>query len=148
VVMTSNLGNQLWEGGRSVGRTEIIPVLQRHFRPEFLNRIDEIVVFHPLSKEHLAEIVDIQLKRVAQLLAERGYTLEVSEAAREYLAEVGYDPDFGARPLKRAIQRELQDPLAMKILSGELHEGETIRVDRAEEGLSFTPVVQAEVIES
>jgi ATP-dependent Clp protease ATP-binding subunit ClpB len=148
VIMTSNLGNQLWEGGHNVSRAEIIPVLQQHFRPEFLNRIDEIVVFHPLTREHLAEIVSIQLRRVAQLLAERGYTLEVSEAAREYLAEVGYDPDFGARPLKRAIQRELQDPLAMKILSGDLHEGETIRVDRAEEGLSFTPVVQAEVIES
>jgi ATP-dependent Clp protease ATP-binding subunit ClpB len=147
VILTSNLGNQLWEGGREVTRAEIMPVLQMHFRPEFLNRIDEIVVFHPLTREHLAEIVNIQLKRVAQLLAERGYTLEVSEAAREYLAEVGYDPDFGARPLKRAIQRELQDPLALQILSGNFREGEIIRVDRGAEGLTFTPVVQAEVVE-
>jgi ATP-dependent Clp protease ATP-binding subunit ClpB len=112
-----------------------------------LNRIDEIVIFHPLTREHLAEIVDIQLGRVAKLLAERGFTLEVSEAAREYLAEVGYDPDFGARPLKRAIQRELQDALALKLLSGEFHEGEIIRVERGEEGLTFTPVLPAEVIE-
>jgi ATP-dependent Clp protease ATP-binding subunit ClpB len=147
VIMTSNLGNTLWEGGRQVTRDEIIRVLQTQFRPEFLNRIDEIVVFHPLTRQHLAEIVDIQLRQVAGRLAERGFTLEVSEAAREYLAEVGYDPDFGARPLKRAIQRELQDPLALKILSGELHEGETVQVERGEEGLTFSPVIRAEVVE-
>jgi ATP-dependent Clp protease ATP-binding subunit ClpB len=135
--MTSNLGNQLWEGGRQVSRDEVTAMLQAYFRPEFLNRIDEIVLFHPLTKEHIAEIVDIQLRRVAALLAERGYTLEVSEAAREYLAEVGYDPDFGARPLKRAIQRELQDPLALKILSGDIGEGELVQVDRGPEGLEF-----------
>ncbi len=146
VIMTSNLGNTLWEGGRQVSRDEITPVLQAHFRPEFLNRIDEIVVFHPLSKEHLAEIVDIQLRHVAARLAERGYTLEVSEAAREYLAEVGYDPDYGARPLKRAIQRELQDPLALKILSGEFHEGDTIQVERGPEGLIFTSMVEGEMV--
>ncbi len=121
--------------------------MQAHFRPEFLNRIDEIVIFHPLTREHLAEIVDIQLRHVAARLAERGYTLEVSEAAREYLAEAGYDPDFGARPLKRAIQRELQDPLALKILSGEFHEGDIVRVERGAEGLELTPVIQGEVVE-
>jgi ATP-dependent Clp protease ATP-binding subunit ClpB len=144
--MTSNLGNQLWDGGRQVSRDEITTVLQAHFRPEFLNRIDEIVVFHPLTREHISEIVGIQLRRVAGLLAERGYALEVSEAAREYLAEVGYDPDFGARPLKRAIQRELQDPLALKILSGELGEAELVRVERGPEGLEFVPVHTAEAI--
>jgi ATP-dependent Clp protease ATP-binding subunit ClpB len=144
--MTSNLGNNLWEGGRQVSRDEVIHVLQAHFRPEFLNRIDEIVVFHPLSREHLAEIVDIQLRHVAVRLAERGYSLEVSEAAREYLAEVGYDPDYGARPLKRAIQRELQDPLALKVLSGEFHEGDTIQVERGGEGLIFTPMVEGEIV--
>ncbi len=137
VIMTSNLGNTLWEGGRSVGRDEIVQVLQTHFRPEFLNRIDEIVVFHPLRKEHLAGIVDIQLRRVAQRLAEKGLRLEVSEAAREYLAEVGYDPAFGARPLKRAIQRELLDPLSLKVLAGDFGEGDAIRVDRGESGLTF-----------
>ncbi|HSB03348.1 MAG TPA: ATP-dependent Clp protease ATP-binding subunit, partial [Anaerolineales bacterium] len=102
------------------------------------NRIDEIVVFHPLRKEHLAEIVGIQLRHVKDLLADKGYRLEVSAAAREYLAEVGYDPTFGARPLKRAIQRELQDPLALKILSGDFHEGDTILVDRGPDGLTFS----------
>ncbi len=149
VIMTSNLGNQLWEGGKSVTRDEIVGVLQGHFRPEFLNRIDEIVVFHPLRKEHLAGIIDIQLRRVSKLLADKGFQLEVTEAAREYLADVGYDPDFGARPLKRTIQRELQDPLALKILSGEFHEGQTIKVDRGKEGLTFTvgtPVAEGEVV--
>jgi len=152
VIMTSNLGNELWMGrdpvsGAAVSRDALTHILQAHFRPEFLNRIDEIVIFHPLSREHLAEIVNIQLRRVTNLLAGRGYTLEVSEAAREYLADVGYDPDFGARPLKRAIQRELQDALALKLLSGEFHEGEVIHVDRGEGGLTFSAVVQAEVVE-
>lgn len=147
VIMTSNLGTELWEGGKDVAREDIYRVLQAHFRPEFLNRVDEIVIFHPLTREDLAEIVGIQLRHVSELMEERGYLLEVSEAAREYLSEVGYDPDFGARPLKRAIQRELQDPLAMKILSGEFHEGDLIRVDRGTTGLEFTKVVQAEVVE-
>jgi ATP-dependent Clp protease ATP-binding subunit ClpB len=149
VIMTSNLGNELWIGRdgtqENVTRDMLTQVLQAHFRPEFLNRIDEIVIFHPLTREHIALIVDIQLRRVAQLLKERGYILEVSEAAREYLADVGYDPDFGARPLKRAIQRELQDPLALAILSGEFSEGAVISVDRSsEEGLNFTPVSRPE----
>jgi len=150
VIMTSNLGNQLWKGGRTVARGEITQVLQNHFRPEFLNRIDEIVVFHPLGKEHLASIVGIQLKRVRHLLEEKGFYLEVTNAAREYLAKVGYDPDFGARPLKRAIQRELQDPLALKILSGDFSEGDTIRVDCGENELVFSigvPLVEGEIIE-
>ncbi len=147
VIMTSNLGNQLWEGGRQASRDEITRVLQAQFRPEFLNRIDEIVIFHQLTRQDLTIIVDIQLRRVAKLLSERSLTLEVTEAAREYLAEVGYDADFGARPLKRAIQRELQDPLALRILSGDFHDGDTIRVDRGAEGLEFTAVAQAEVVE-
>jgi ATP-dependent Clp protease ATP-binding subunit ClpB len=151
IIMTSNLGNTLWESGRPAPtREEITRVLQMHFRPEFLNRIDEIVVFHPLTRKHIAGIVDIQLRRISRLLAEKGYQIEVTEAAREYLAEVGYDPQFGARPLKRAIQRELQDPLAIKILAGEFKEGDVIRVDRGAAGLSFTkaiPVVEAEVVE-
>lgn len=147
VIMTSNLGSQLWEGGREVSRDEITQVLQAHFRPEFLNRIDEIVVFHRLTRQDLAEIVSIQLRNLIKIVAERGFQLEVSEAAREYLAEIGYDPDFGARPLKRAIQRELQDPLALKILSGDFHEGETIRVDRGPDGLTFTPVAEAQAVE-
>jgi len=137
VIMTSNLGNTLWEGGHSATRDEINSMLQNHFRPEFLNRIDEIVIFHPLTREHLSGILNIQLGRVSQLLADKGHRLEVSEAAREYLVEVGFDPTFGARPLKRTLQRELQDPLALNILSGEFKEGGTILVERGGDGLVF-----------
>jgi ATP-dependent Clp protease ATP-binding subunit ClpB len=147
VIMTSNLGNQLWGGGKIASRDEITAVLQAHFRPEFLNRIDEIVTFHPLDKEHLKQIVEIQLRRVAELLAERSFDLEVSPEAVDYLTEAGYNPDFGARPLKRAIQRELQDPLALSILSGDFLEGELIRVDRGEEALKFSPLGQPAVLE-
>lgn len=137
VIMTSNLGNQLWEGGHTVSREEITRVLQNHFRPEFLNRIDEIVIFHPLGREHLDGIIEIQLRRLADLLAQKGYSLEVSPDARKFLAEVGYDPAFGARPLKRAIQRELQDSLALHILNGEFPEGATIHVDYDGSHLTF-----------
>ncbi|GAP19890.1 ATP-dependent chaperone ClpB [Leptolinea tardivitalis] len=143
VIMTSNLGSELWmDRQKSVSRDEITHVLQVHFRPEFLNRIDEIVVFHSLTREDIAEIVGIQLKRVAALLEEKGFLLDVTPAARTWLGEMGYDPDFGARPLKRTIQRELQDPLAIKILAGDFKPGETILVDKGENGLTFTPVVQ------
>jgi ATP-dependent Clp protease ATP-binding subunit ClpB len=121
-------------------------VLQAHFRPEFLNRLDEIVIFHPLTREDLAFIVDIQLQRVKRMLAERRYNLEVSEDAKNYLAEIGYDPDYGARPLKRAIQRELQDPLAMRLLAGDFRPGETIGVERGEQGLEFIPILEGEVL--
>jgi ATP-dependent Clp protease ATP-binding subunit ClpB len=137
IIMTSNLGNQLWSGGGQVSRDQITAVLQNHFRPEFLNRVDEIVIFHPLAREDLKSIVEIQLRRVEALLAERGYRLQVSPAALEYLAQSGYDPDFGARPLKRTIQRELQDPLALKLLSGDLAEGALIKVDAGKDGLTF-----------
>ena len=148
VIMTSNLGNQLWEGEQEVTRDAINRILQNHFRPEFLNRIDEIVVFHPLTREQLAEVVDFQLRRVSKLLGDKGYYLEVSQAAKEFLADEGYDPAFGARPLKRAIQRELQDPLALKILAGEFREGDVIEVDRGKDGLVFTTAVQGEVVEA
>ncbi|MBK8616395.1 MAG: hypothetical protein IPN96_04625 [Anaerolineales bacterium] len=112
--MTSNLGGELWMGGKAanVTRDMITKVLQAHFKPEFLNRIDEIIIFHSLSREDLVHVVEIQLRHVSTLLAERGYRLDISPLARAYLAEVGYDADYGARPLKRAIQRELQDPLS------------------------------------
>jgi ATP-dependent Clp protease ATP-binding subunit ClpB len=144
VIMTSNLGSELWvssisdEGrAKEVTREQINRLLQAHFRPEFLNRVDEIVVFHPLTREDLAQIVDIQLERVAALMAGRGLTLQVDPEARAYLAEVGYDPDYGARPLKRTIQREVQDPLALKVVGGEISEGDTVRVSRRPDGLAF-----------
>ena len=151
VIMTSNLGSELWmtsiaveDGVKQVTRDQINRLLQAHFRPEFLNRVDEIVVFHPLTREDLAWIVDIQLERVAALMAGRGLTLQVEPGARAYLAEVGYDPDFGARPLKRAIQRELQDPLALKVVGGEISEGDIVRVSHGADGLVFETVTAAE----
>jgi len=142
IIMTSNLGSQLWmnnESGqpRQVTRDEIVDLLKNFFRPEFLNRVDEIVVFKPLTRENLGEIVGIQLRYVSNLLADRGLKLEISPAASEWLADVGYDPEFGARPLKRAIQREVHDPLALKILSGEFKEGDTIKIDLVDGSLSF-----------
>jgi len=150
VIMTSNLGSELWMSSvedenqiREVSRDQINRLLQAHFRPEFLNRVDEIVVFTPLTKEDLAKIVDIQLNRVANLMQDRNLTLKVDQAARDYLAELGYDPDFGARPLKRTIQREVQDPLALKVVAGEVKEGDTIRVTKGPAGLQFD-VIKAE----
>ncbi len=142
IIMTSNLGSQLWmkdETGqpKKVTREEIVDLLKNFFRPEFLNRVDEIVVFKPLTRENLGEIVGIQLRHVSKLLEDRGFKLEISPAARDWLADVGYDPEFGARPLKRAIQKEVQDPLALKLLSGDFHEGDTIRIDLADGGLTF-----------
>ena len=143
IIMTSNLGSQLWmhdekDQPKGVSRDEIVDLLKNFFRPEFLNRVDEIVVFKPLTRENLGEIVSIQMRHVSDLLAERGLRLEISPAASEWLADAGYDPEFGARPLKRAIQREVQDPLALKILSGAFREGDTIKIDLTEDHLSFT----------
>jgi len=150
VIMTSNLGSELWMSSvedknqvREVSRDQINRLLQAHFRPEFLNRVDEIVVFTPLTREDLAKIVDLQLERVAALMSVRNLKLKVDQVARDYLAELGYDPDFGARPLKRTIQREVQDPLALKVVSGEVKEGDTIRVTRGPAGLQFE-VISAE----
>jgi ATP-dependent Clp protease ATP-binding subunit ClpB len=148
VIMTSNLGSELWSEGGTQAATEdqLRALLTRHFRPEFLNRVDEIVVFHRLAREQLARIVEIQLHRVSDRLGESGYGLEVTEAARLHLAEVGYDPLYGARPLKRAIQRELQDPLALRLLAGEFKPGQTILVDRGEKSLTFTPAARRESV--
>lgn len=147
VIMTSNLGSELWMSTvkdqsevKEVSRDQINRLLQAHFRPEFLNRVDEIVIFHPLTKDDLKKIVDIQLERVAKLMAQRKLIMKVDQDAREYLAEEGYDPNFGARPLKRTIQRELQDPLAMKVVSGEISEGDTVRVSRGAHGLTFETI--------
>jgi ATP-dependent Clp protease ATP-binding subunit ClpB len=107
------------------------------FRPEFLNRIDEIVEFHPLSKDQIGEIVELQLRRVEARLAERGLRLELTVAAKEILAGAGWDPTYGARPLKRAIQRLLENPLALRLLEGEFAEGDTVRVDARDGELSF-----------
>jgi ATP-dependent Clp protease ATP-binding subunit ClpB len=107
------------------------------FRPEFLNRIDEIVEFEPLTREQIAEIVELQLRRLRERLAERGLRLELTDAAKEGLAEAGWDPTYGARPLKRAIQRMLENPLALRLLEGDFGEGDTVRVEAKDGELVF-----------
>jgi ATP-dependent Clp protease ATP-binding subunit ClpB len=110
-------------------------MVRAHFRPEFLNRLDEIVLFERLSREHMAGIVDIQLRTLTARLAERKVTLDVGDEARAWLADRGYDPVYGARPLKRVIQKAVQDPLAELILSGALHDGDTVPVTVGPDGL-------------
>jgi ATP-dependent Clp protease ATP-binding subunit ClpB len=107
----------------------VTEALRAHFKPEFLNRVDDVEIFHQLAREHIDRIVEIQLERVRKLLAERRITLELSDDAKRLLAEKGYDPHYGARPLKRVIQRLVQDPLALKILEGEFPEGSKISAD-------------------
>ncbi|PTM96614.1 ATP-dependent chaperone ClpB [Mycoplana dimorpha] len=142
IIMTSNLGaeylTRLGEGEDSDQvRDEVMEVVKAHFRPEFLNRVDEIILFHRLRRAEMGAIVEIQLKRVRQLLADRKITLEMDEDATHWLAEKGYDPVYGARPLKRAIQKYLQDPLAEKILSDEVPDGSTVRVTAGSDRLLF-----------
>jgi len=140
IIMTSNLGAEYLvsqaEGEDSDAvRGEVMDVVRAHFRPEFLNRVDEIILFHRLKRAHMAAIVDIQLARLERLLADRKITITLDEAARAWLAEKGYDPAYGARPLKRAIQKNLQDPLAEQILAGRVKDGETVAVSAAADGL-------------
>ena len=111
--------------------------LRAHFRPEFLNRIDEIIFFHALSREHLKKIIDIQIAGLMKRLAERKIHVELTDAAKEQLVREGYDPTYGARPLKRTIQRRVLDPLAMRVLEGDFLEGATVRVDAGADGLVF-----------
>jgi ATP-dependent Clp protease ATP-binding subunit ClpB len=133
LIMTSNIGSQyivsLGEEQREELLKRVDEALRAHFKPEFLNRIDETIVFHQLGREHFHRIVDIQLERVQRLLSDRRIAIEVTDEAKDLLAEKGYDPHYGARPLKRVIQRLLQDPLAMKILEGEFPEGSKVLVD-------------------
>jgi ATP-dependent Clp protease ATP-binding subunit ClpB len=130
VIMTSNTGSRwIKELGVEAARDKVLEELDRTFRPEFLNRVDEVILFRNLTRDDLARIVDIQARHLQALLAERRIGLELSNAARQYLADAGFDPVYGARPLKRVIQREVQDPLALALLRGEFREGETVRVD-------------------
>lgn len=145
VIMTSNLGSEFILGATDMNAIEpqIREILHQNFRPELLNRIDEILMFNRLGKEHILKIADIQLAIVAKRLAGRRLTLDVTDEARAYLADIGFDPQFGARPLKRAIQAELENPLAKAVLSGQFPDGSTIRVSRkdGEAKLSFSRVV-------
>ncbi len=138
LIMTSNIGSQYilemgtqnWEQVE----TKVLELLRQTFRPEFLNRVDDVIIFRPLSTQDIAKIVDLQIKRVERLVAERKLRLEVTPAAKQLIVAEGYDPVYGARPLKRAIQRLLQNPLAMAVLEGRYTEGDTVRVDRAKDG--------------
>jgi len=143
IILTSNLGSQYLanlEEGQDVESVEpqVMEIVRGHFRPEFLNRLDEIILFHRLGQEHMAPIVDIQVARVAKLLKDRKITLDLSDAAKRWLGRVGYDPVYGARPLKRAVQRYLQDPLAEKLLGGEIPDGSTVTIDEGDGALAIT----------
>jgi ATP-dependent Clp protease ATP-binding subunit ClpB len=142
IIMTSNLGSQRIQelaGEENYARMKaaVMEVVTQHFRPEFINRIDDVVVFHPLNSVHLRKIVDIQLRFLHDRLAERDMGLSLDDAARERLADAGFDPVYGARPLKRAIQQQLENPLAQRILSGDFEPGDTIRVTAKAGGLDF-----------
>ena len=159
VIMTSNLGSHIiQEWFESRGRREeahskksesrdldsykelekqVMAELKRHFRPEFLNRVDDVIIFQSLDEEELARIVDIQLERLGKRLAQQNLTLDVDAAAKKLLAKEGYDPQFGARPLKRAVQEQLLNPLSMKLLDGEFKPGDRIKVKASNDGLTF-----------
>jgi ATP-dependent Clp protease ATP-binding subunit ClpB len=140
IIMTSNLGSEYLisqaEGeDTDAVRDQVMAVVRAHFRPEFLNRVDEILLFHRLKREEMAGIVDIQIKRLQKLLADRKLTIELDDKAREWLGQKGYDPAYGARPLKRVIQKYVQDPLAELVLQGKLREGDTVKITAGKDGL-------------
>jgi ATP-dependent Clp protease ATP-binding subunit ClpB len=150
--MTSNLGSSYLqsENIRSAeafdeASKQVMDALHGHFKPEFLNRVDDIVIFHPLGKEQLVKIVDLRLEDLRRLLADRKISLELTDAAKELLFTEGYDPNFGARPLKRAIQKLVQDPLALKILDGEVLHGDHVIVDTDKKTRKMTFVVSERV---
>ncbi|WP_230278946.1 ATP-dependent chaperone ClpB [Croceicoccus sp. Ery15] len=143
IILTSNLGSQYlanMEDGQKVEDVEpqVMDVVRGHFRPEFLNRLDEIILFHRLAAEHMAPIVEIQVKRVQKLLKDRKIVLELTDAAKRWLGRVGYDPVYGARPLKRAVQRYLQDPLAEMLLAGDIPDGSTVNIDEGDGALNIS----------
>ncbi len=142
VIMTSNIASQIILGFKGQDyekmKAQALEVLRQSFRPEFLNRVDEVVVFHPLTRDELRQIVDVQLVRLRQRLEERKIELELTDKARDYLAEHGYDPSYGARPLKRLIQRELETALGRKLLSGEIRDSSRVTVDAGARGLEFS----------
>jgi len=142
IVMTSNLGSQViqelaGEENYDAMKTAVMEIVSQHFRPEFINRVDDVVVFHPLGREHIRKIVDIQLGYLHERLASRDMQIVLSDAARDKLAEAGFDPVYGARPLKRAIQVQVENPLAQEILQGRFKPGDTIEVGVQEDHLEF-----------
>ncbi|MFN0169348.1 MAG: ATP-dependent chaperone ClpB [Bryobacteraceae bacterium] len=162
IIMTSNVGSSAIRDMSPIGfsvhtkhagsneevKKRLLDALRQTFRPEFLNRIDDIIVFNSLTREHLGSIIDIQLKRVSALLADRGVRLELTQAAKDFVVQEGYDPQYGARPMKRTIQRLIQDPIALRLLNSELHSGDTVRadVDPASRSLIFERVAAAQPV--
>jgi ATP-dependent Clp protease ATP-binding subunit ClpC len=161
IIMTSNVGTQFGAKGGTIGfrrdgdegtfddrmlRTEIQDTLKRTFRPEFLNRIDEIIIFHSLAKEQVKQIVDLQIKEIAGRLAEHGIIIQLTDAARAWLANEGYDPQFGARPLRRTLQKHVESPLSVKLLRSEFAAGDTVMVDATQEGIVFRKAEPAPAI--
>src|SRR5690606_30095602 len=138
IIMTSNIGSTHILESQGVDwavvETQVTAALRQHFKPEFLNRVDDVLVFRPLSEDDIALIVDLQLARLERLLAARKLTIELAPAGKRIVAEEGYDPAFGARPLKRAIQRLVQNPLALAVLEGRFVDGDHIRVDAGSDG--------------
>ncbi len=145
IIMTSNVGTTWLHEFDGMDEDEVQRLVRQRlreegFRPEFINRIDEIIVFHQITREQMKEIVDIQIKHLRQRLAERHITLQLTDAARDLLAEMGYDPQFGARPLKRIIQREVENRIARDILDGTIHDGDTVEIDAKAGKLVMKPV--------
>jgi ATP-dependent Clp protease ATP-binding subunit ClpB len=143
LIMTSNLGSreiQAVGDDQKQVREAVLQVLREQFKPEFLNRIDDIVVFKQLGREEIAQIIEVQLGKLRKMLEERGIMIDLDDSARELLVKEGYDPVYGARPLKRAIQTLIQNPLAVKLLQGDIAAGQTIRVSADGGELKFTPV--------
>ena len=156
VIMTSNLGTEEFQR-QAIGfsrqtkseqerqKNAIETALKQTFRPEFLNRLDEVVIFHALTEEQIKQIVDLLMKDVQKRLAERNITFELSEEAKDQLAKEGFDPVFGARPLRRTLQRKVENPLSTKILQGEFKQGDHVLVDAGTEGFTFTTATPAKV---
>jgi len=137
IILTSNLGTEFLGTGEDEahGRAQVMAAVRAHFRPEFLNRLDEIILFHRLTRDNMDRIVDIQIGRLGKLLADRKIAIDLDDKARHWLGNAGYDPVYGARPLKRVIQRRLQDPLAQLILEGKVGDGDTVTVSAGKTGL-------------
>ena len=146
--MTSNIGSQwITQPGLAYEeiRDRVMETMQASFRPEFLNRVDEILIFHQLGKEHLHQIIEIQLAGLQKRLAERHMVLDMTPEAKELIIEAGYNPIYGARPLKRTIQQKVLDPLALRVLGGDFRDGDRILVDVSEGELTFSRRVEAEI---
>jgi ATP-dependent Clp protease ATP-binding subunit ClpB len=149
IIMTSNLGSQLiqelaGEANYAKMKSAVMDIVGQHFRPEFINRVDDVVVFHPLGREHIRSIVEIQVGYLRKRLAERDIALELDDSARDLLGEAGFDPVYGARPLKRAIQHQLENPLAQSILRGDFGPGARVLVTTRDGKLTFAPQGAAE----